>query len=764
VHVHCLRLVIVVFALVHFSVNLQYALQESVLVDYSSGRKTLGLWEHPRHRPGFGPVERLSNTTALPSPPADLEGQAQRGFSACLIVKDDNHWLIEWLAYHYHVLPLRHLILLKDPSSVTSPTRILERWRGKMLVEEWTDADFLPPWVLRKAATANTNGLWLHLNRQKFFYAKCLRNLHSRNRTFALLTDTDEFVRINPYRHHLSAHERKQPGHIGRFLQQLPDRVLDRISCFVVPRIQVSTLEKPRPVTSTMMQWLGYNHREPEVKNWNASDFLTLRFLYHNQQHMKSGKNIINLRNLRAEQLPQRTVPSVHRVMSQCPNTTGNALLAEDSHLQIQHYLGTFAQFTYRDDPRNAIQQDRWESWYTRGRHPEPTKRDDGMAPWLDGFVATHGRSEASSLLYGVGKLEAKRSSGPRIHDGNSTVPKQSGTFSACLVVKDDNHWLIEWLAYHYHVLPLRRLIVMVDPSSRTTPHHIFQRWEGLIDIETWSQESIVPAHIFRKVRAGNISASGLHRQRQQFFYGHCLRHLHQHNATWVLVADTDEFVVPAPVSNETSSLREPGVVSKLLQMKTQSQRKNNIATSSPSCLLLPRIQMTNRLPNDADIISQNVPEGFSGSDFLTTKWLFHNGHEIRTGHNLDGKNILNLQNLQVEDIPKKVKNVHYLLPESCPRSDGNRLSHPDTWLWMYHYLGTLEQYTFREDPRDDIVGRPKRNETLWNAAGQKEGHVTMRDDAIRIRQWLVGFVDAVGCPNAQRLLEGVGETHTVTF
>ena len=73
-----------------------------------------------------------------------LEEEAKNAFSACLIVKDDNHWLIEWLAYHYHVLPLRHLILVTDPTSVTSPTNILGRWSDKMIIEQWNDTDFLP--------------------------------------------------------------------------------------------------------------------------------------------------------------------------------------------------------------------------------------------------------------------------------------------------------------------------------------------------------------------------------------------------------------------------------------------------------------------------------------------------------------------------------------------------------------------------------------------------------------------------------------------
>jgi len=40
--------------------------------------------------------------------------------------------------------------------------------------------------------------------------------------------------------------------------------------------------------------------------------------------------------------------------------------------------------------------------------------------------------------------------------------------FSACLIIKDDNIILSEWLAYHYTILPLRRLIVGVDVMSYT--------------------------------------------------------------------------------------------------------------------------------------------------------------------------------------------------------------------------------------------------------------------------------------------------------
>jgi len=64
----------------------------------------------------------------------------------------------------------------------------------------------------------------------------------------------------------------------------------------------------------------------------------------------------------------------------------------------------------------------------------------------------------------------------------NSTIDKNSNDddampilpdsfsfpFSACLIIKDDNIILPEWMAYHYTILPLRRLIVGVDVMSYT--------------------------------------------------------------------------------------------------------------------------------------------------------------------------------------------------------------------------------------------------------------------------------------------------------
>ena len=67
-------------------------------------------------------------------------------FSACLLIKDDNAILSEWIAYHYHTVNLRHLVVAVDPSSIESPASILNRWRQNtdLKVNYWNDTDYMP--------------------------------------------------------------------------------------------------------------------------------------------------------------------------------------------------------------------------------------------------------------------------------------------------------------------------------------------------------------------------------------------------------------------------------------------------------------------------------------------------------------------------------------------------------------------------------------------------------------------------------------------
>lgn len=132
-------------------------------------------------------------------------------FSACMLVKDDNHKLTEWLAYHYHVLPLRYLVLGVDPRSATSPSKLLSRWRDiGMTIVEWTDL-----FVRKVSKTQPIFNLDTHRIRQRKFHKDCLTHMKKVNRTWVLLVDSDEYLQFNGP----AGHQPEQFDHMKRSRQ-----------------------------------------------------------------------------------------------------------------------------------------------------------------------------------------------------------------------------------------------------------------------------------------------------------------------------------------------------------------------------------------------------------------------------------------------------------------------------------------------------------------------------------------------------------------
>lgn len=658
---------------------------------------------------------------------------SEKSFGACLIMRDDNFWFIEWLAYHYHVLPLRRLILVRDPNSITTSQHILDRWEGKIQITEWEPNVFVPSWVWNRGKKKNRTDLWYHLIRQQFFYSRCTKFLKKEGAVdWILLTDTDEFLRLNPKVHPVTDEVLEQSGHVSAVLEA--SNAFE--PCVQIPRIQVSSIET--------------DVNESTRAGLQTRDFLTMRWLKHNGNNVHAGKTALYLPHLKMSDVP-RKADSVHRFAPDlCLEHDDATIIQPRSHLLIMHYLGTLEQYRFRTDPRDYEPRDaarsqaefpdanvskRSDTWYHKGRTPQANRVDYGMTRWLNGFVRSVGNEEAHHLLKDIGDI--------RPYTGVANQNLGEGEyFSACLLVKDDNHFLIEWLSYHYHVLSLRHLSILQDPTSATSPFPILDRWKNRINIQQFS-DSVIPKWIQRKHASGNISEAGLHRYRQQFFYGSCLTDFQKKNMSWIALVDTDEFI---RINHRTkldgaSSLATPGLVLKYLQANRPDLE----------CLHVPRLQISSRKSNSS---GYHLPAGLDtgdGSSFLTTDWLYHNGKEIHIGHNLDGKNILNLRNLR-EVIPRKVSNVHKVL-ESCPATDGDRLESVESLLVVYHYLGSYEQYMFRDDPRDNIPGRPKREEQ-WHKAGQTPA-ASIHDDTMGA--WIEGFARDVGIEEASMLLEGTG-------
>ena len=697
-------------------------------------------------------------------------------FSGCLIIKDDNHWLIEWLAYHYYAARLRRLFVVQDPNSDTSSFAILERWSSRINITIWTDDDFLPGWVLKKGY----QGLTLHLNRQIRFFGQCMHTLKKEKKTWLMLTDTDEFLRLSPFigrtsssslpsttssSHHVSTSTVTKQDHILSFLQH--QKVHKK--CMTVARYQVRTKEENDDNHDDTMISLPFSS-----SGFNTSQFLTYRWLYRSDRPMHEGKNVLHLKYLQDDDIPKR-VKSVHLVMPQiCSPPPGERIIKQEllnhstpswdddsNFLSIQHYLGSWEQFSYRDDPRNTngIHM-RLEQYKLRGEGTDV--KDTTMENWLPGFMTMVGLESSQELLKNVGMLEPKpeqsRSKTIELAGETKTTPnhlqakKNSDSIAACILIKDDNHWLIEWISYHYHVLPLRHLFVVEDPSSRTSSKPILDRWKHLIEIEYWEDNKFIPSWVQKKLSKGEITKAIFHRYRQQFFYATCLKEFKRAEVVdWVLLTDTDEFVRPNTYSNaEAPSVEGSGIVLKYLNEQVQLRGEKRQSLPPVQCLHIPRLQIAAKETTESRrLVNNGIPSIVNGTNMLTTRWLYHSREEIATGHSIDGKNIVHVKELKTDELPQKAKNVHVVIPQ-CPVTNGGRL--PEEWLVIHHYLGTYDQYSFRDDPRDLIPGRPPRTYTLWNETGQP---ANVLDDSMR--PWVVGFFRSVGEAAAARMLQGVG-------
>jgi hypothetical protein len=134
-----------------------------------------------------------------------------------------------------------------------------------------------------------------------------------------------------------------------------------------------------------------------------------------------------------------------------------------------------------------------------------------------------------------------------RVKSTNST---KEG-LSACLLVNDENPRLPEWLAYHYYTLPLRSLIIAIDPASKSSPKAILDLFSSTLDdldVTYWDSEEYYLSPDQRMTCDPNdVKAAHaflwIHRQQQQHFVMKCMETFEKRGKSWVLLTDVDEYV-----------------------------------------------------------------------------------------------------------------------------------------------------------------------------------------------------------------------------
>lgn len=355
---------------------------------------------------GIEGIEQLFPQESGPSPPVVIDKSDY--FSACLLLNDDNHYLIEWLAYHYQVMPLRNLIVAVVPLSRTSPKQVLDRWRDRIHITEWNDTD-----IFSEVPAVNDASVGTHRSRQTRFNARCLQRLHTQEEHWVIMTDVDEYTLINPRTHipgdvlykpnNRTVPYMDEPGVILNFLKETPvphsQHPIMNSPCIPVPRRQFGVLESSHNET----------HDQVDVNSsFNASAFQTLRWRKYGEskwlRKFTLRKTMIDLSRVNASHIPEESDP--HRpIKSVCPDRDDKSDI-DTSLFVAHHYLGTWDQFTYRTDAR--LSDKNHKNWRMKeyGQRKAGNLVSDHVRPWLAGFVRSVGQEEAARLLHRVGELD----------------------------------------------------------------------------------------------------------------------------------------------------------------------------------------------------------------------------------------------------------------------------------------------------------------------------------------------------------------------
>ena len=172
-----------------------------------------------------------------------------------------------------------------------------------------------------------------------------------------------------------------------------------------------------------------------------------------------------------------------------------------------------------------------------------------------------------------------------------------NGTFSSCLLFKDDNHRLSEWIAYHYYALPLGYLVIGVDSSTKTQPK-IDKYWRKHLNIIILNETQYCDQdHVERCITKENdssIISYFKHQRRQLLFYQACSIHLKEEGRAWTMFHDVDEFVSISEEfdSNLKSTIKTPGFVEKIIHRYQQNGTSTSFVKRKflRSCIILSRV------------------------------------------------------------------------------------------------------------------------------------------------------------------------------
>lgn len=388
-------------------------------------------------------------------------------------------------------------------------------------------------------------------------------------------------------------------------------------------------------------------------------------------------------------------------------------------------------------------------------------------------FFSTRDRLSGNSFTQTLESLQRFFAISHYLSKSSLLDRRSSDGFAGCIVVKDDNDRLSEWIAYHWLILPLKYLVVAVDPTGKTSPRKILQLfndtqkydlgmeillWDDA-DYGHWIDEELDDIH--------------KHRARQKRFLAECQKYHKARNRTWVAIIDPDEFITYNIISDDDrdperkhdvdvfdlidgENFTEPSYRIKMQEARRSMTKENALGLktvyqyinehreeapwNSEPCYLMPRT-LFSAVESTPDVLYDSgvTQYGFDPNRFSTLKYFKH-GEKGSWYDNHFGKVIVDLSRIDEKEIVHTMRNIHSPL-DSCYYPF--RL-YETGLLRVHHYLGSWEQYSSKSDVRRN---REKFNEAAFVNYGTD----------FQLQSWLKRFVDIVGVENSKDLLKYSG-------
>jgi len=334
--------------------------------------------------------------------------------------------------------------------------------------------------------------------------------------------------------------------------------------------------------------------------------------------------------------------------------------------------------------------------------------------------------------------------------------PYDGSAFGACLMIMDDNHFLVEWLAYNWFVLPLKHLIVFVDDKSRYSPLKIFERWKGYMTIEVvnWTYPGVlapVPDNLVNQTAVRHYLGN------QHKFYEDCVKRfkLEMDWKSWVVLVDTDEYVSinrftrnpnhPLYAGDDIKLPKMSHKASVMRRIQLITSRQREAGKNVTDCITTPRTQICLKTVNQTRPSRYLEVIGLHDRDFLTQWWVLGDKRK-------NPKVMVDLGSVPADYVRQldllHNGSAHVITPgRECPQKP---------YYQIYHYAGNQEQRTSKDaiDPRGGYTNR------VGGSINPDEDECQMRRVG-DIKPWIRGFINEVGQDEARRLLEGSGRVHS---